>query len=73
MFMIQKWVLTYQIASKPPGLVLLINNLNFPYFEEKVREGSQIDIDLLERGFRVMGFEIYGNKCQLDIQTKEVL
>lgn len=73
-FHLQDSITKYQISSKPPGLVLLINNFNFPYDdEEKQRLGSEVDIGLLQGAFRVMGFEIYGNTCQMDIKTGEVI
>ncbi|KAG4072763.1 hypothetical protein HA402_005240 [Bradysia odoriphaga] len=64
----------YRISSTPPGLVLLINNFNFPYREkedEKQRRGSEVDICRLYRAFREMGFEIYGNRCHEDIKTRQ--
>lgn len=52
----------YKVASKPPGLVLLINNYYFPHMsEEQERRGSEIDINLIQSGFMAMGYEIYGN------------
>lgn len=73
MFLIKDLVLKYQIASKPHGLVLLINNYNFPHAEkEKVRHGSEIDMKSLEEGFREMGYEIFRDQCQLDIMTRTV-
>lgn len=61
----------YSIKSKPPGLVLLINNYYFPHHPESKREriGSEIDIDLLYKGFVEMGYKIFRNECQMNIKT----
>ncbi|XP_037044086.1 uncharacterized protein LOC119080014 [Bradysia coprophila] len=68
------YVAKYRISSKPPGLVLLINNFNFPYRkeeDEKQRRGSEVDIHMLYLVFLEMGFEIYGNRSHNDIKTRQ--
>lgn len=74
-FPLQDHTTTYRITSKPPGLVLLINNFNFPFrksTDEKERHGSEIDMKLLQDAFCKMGYEIYGNKCQMNVKTAKV-
>ncbi|KAJ6641658.1 Caspase-10, partial [Pseudolycoriella hygida] len=66
----EEWIPKYRINSKPPGLVLLINNFNFPLEEIKQRFGSEKDINKLFRIFTEMGYAIFGNKCYVDIKTK---
>lgn len=55
--------------------MLLINNYYYPHHKEvknRTRKGSEIDLTLLEQGFKEIGFDIFNDQCQMDIKTREV-
>lgn len=65
--------MTYRIKSKPPAMVLLINNRNFPHYKtDQIREGSNLDVRYLTDLFRELGYPLFRKKCIEDVENLRV-